>query len=103
MNLDGSCWRIRDDPGEGPSNRSAHHIPDDHAINPLLSRDDFSAEASVNARPGVQPRVCARVRADAPDDEFLSVRRPFKIFVLFPSRHPFSSITPTRPDFVRTT
>jgi len=64
--------------GTGSAECAAYHIPDDDPIDALPAGDDLGAQARMDTRLGVVTRIRARVRTDAPDDEFVRVRRPLE-------------------------
>ncbi len=64
--------------GARPPEGSANHVPDDNPVNTLFAGDDFGAQAGMNPGPGIMTRVCPRIGAKAPDDEFVGVRWAFK-------------------------
>src|SRR2546425_13296628 len=51
-----------------PSDGTAHHIPDNHAINLLATINYVRAEACMDSRPGVQPWVRPCIHTEAPND-----------------------------------
>jgi len=85
----------------GSAGRATDHIPDHYAVHTLTSANHLGTQPSVDAGPGVAPRIGADVGAKAPGHELVRFRWPLEDICVGPSRQPFKSITAFRPLFSR--
>src|SRR5262249_31427516 len=83
--------------GAWAPNRAAHHVPDDQPINELLARDDFRAQACMDSRPYIPPRISTEIRANAPDHKLLCMGWAIENLGVVPTKTPLTLKTPASP------